>query len=255
MIEYMNVHKCFDHPVLSGVDLTVRDGEILAIIGPSGTGKSVLLKITCGLLVPDWGDVRIHGSSVFGDQPEAHRVRNDIRYVFQSGALFDSLTVYENVALGIAEKDAAALGQKEVARRVGRALAEVRLDARAVLRKMPAELSGGMRKRVGIARAIVGRPRVLLYDEPVTGLDPVTSAAVTTLIVDIARDLGTTSMLTTHDVEGALEFCDRIALLVHGRIRIVGTPSQLRQTPDPVVQAFVDRKVAASRGARNEVDA
>lgn len=255
MIEYRDIHKSFDHAVLSGVDLTVRDGEILAIIGPSGTGKSVLLKITCGLLTPDRGDVRIDGISVFTEQRGAgRRVRNDVRYVFQSAALFDSLTVFENVALGIAEDESRALGRPEIARRVARALSEVRLDARVILTKLPSELSGGMRKRVGIARAIVGRPRVLLYDEPVTGLDPVTSAAVTTLIGDIVKKLGTTSILTTHDVEGALEFCDRVALLAHGRIRLVGTPAELRQASDPLVRAFIDRSASASPIARAALD-
>jgi phospholipid/cholesterol/gamma-HCH transport system ATP-binding protein len=247
MIEYRDIHKAFDAPVLTGVDLTVETGETVALVGPSGTGKSVLLKTTNALIVPDRGDVLIDGRSVFSARPrEQEEIRRKVGYVFQNAALFDSLTVYDNVEQGIREEEARSLGPAEVLRRVEAALRDVNLDPAAVLGKLPSELSGGMRKRAGVARAIVGRPEVLLYDEPVTGLDPVNSAAVSRLIREIARRLRATSILVTHDVEGALEIADRIALLSQGRIRFIGAPEEFRRSEDPLVRAFADRRVAAS---------
>jgi len=250
MIEYIDVHKSFDRPVLEGVSLTVETGELVAILGPSGGGKSVLLKTTNGLIVPDRGDVRIDGQSIyFGPPGVLERARRLIGYVFQYAALFDSMTVFDNVALGIREDEAATLDLAEKLRRVASALRSVRLVPRIVLSKLPAELSGGMRKRVGIARAIIGRPSTLLYDEPVTGLDPVTTAAVDRLIARLREELCATGVIVTHDVVGALELCDRIALLDRGRIRFVGTPEAFRQSDDPLVRAFVDRNAAVRMDA------
>jgi len=244
-IEYLDVHKAFDAPVLSGVYLSVAAGEKLAIVGPSGTGKSVLLKTTNGLLLPDRGDVRVEGESVyFGPKGALDRARRKIGYVFQYAALMDSDSIYENIALGISDEESKRIGEAGVLDRVSQSLREVRLDPARVLEKLPGELSGGMRKRVGLARAIVGRPRILLYDEPVTGLDPVTAAAVDRLIRDVSARLSATSVFVTHDVEGALDLCDRIALLDHGRVRFVGTPDQFRASDDLLVRAFVDRKTA-----------
>lgn len=247
MIEYIDVHKAFDVPVLSGVSLTVQTGETLSIVGPSGTGKSVLLKTTNGLLVPDRGDVRIDDHSVYGsDGGTLDQIRRKVGYVFQYAALFDSLNVYENVSQGLSDSELKRLGSQEVLRRVCESLEDVNLDPALVLRKLPSELSGGMRKRVGLARAIVGQPQIILYDEPVTGLDPVNSAAVSRLIVEIAEKTKVTSILVTHDIEQALEVSDRVALLEHGRLRFVGTPDQFRASEDPVVRAFADRKAAAA---------
>jgi len=247
VIEYVDVHKSFDQPVLAGVSLSVREGETLGILGPSGTGKSVLLKTTIGLIEPDSGDVRVAGRSVVGaSRRELGQVRRLAGYVFQNAALFDSLSVHENVAMGVPEDVAAELGAAEVSRRIVEALADVNLDPRAVLGKLPSELSGGMRKRVGLARAIVGQPRILLYDEPVTGLDPVNTAAVDHLIAEIAEKRGVTSIVVTHDVEGALRLCDRIALLERGAVRFLGTPAEYRASEHPLVQAFVDRDAAAA---------
>ncbi len=246
MIEYAGLHKSFERPVLEGVSLTIEAGELLGIVGPSGGGKSVLLKTTNGLMVPDRGDVRIEGESLyFGSEDTLDRWRKSIGYVFQYSALFDSMTVYDNVVLGIPEDESETIGVTEKIERVASALRAVRLVPRFVWEKLPSELSGGMRKRVGIARAIVGRPRILLYDEPVTGLDPVNTAAINRLICGLRRDFGATSVVVTHDVEGALGLCDRIALLDQGRIRFVGTPEAFRASRDPLVQAFVDRRVAA----------
>jgi phospholipid/cholesterol/gamma-HCH transport system ATP-binding protein len=246
MIEYINIHKSFERPVLRGVNLTIGAGELVAIVGPSGGGKSVFLKTTNGLVIPDRGDVRIEGQSIYTGPPSVlHAWRRAIGYVFQYAALFDSMDVFENVALGIPEDEAKTMGVPEKLSRVARALRAVRLTPKLILEKLPSELSGGMRKRVGIARAIIGKPRILLYDEPVTGLDPVTLAAVDRLIDGLRGELSTTSVVVTHDVEGALELCDRIALLDHGRFRFVGTPADFRASPDPLVHAFADRRVAA----------
>ena len=247
IIEYRDVHKRFDAPVLDGVSLAVAKGEILAVVGPSGTGKSVLLKTTIGLIIPDRGDVLVEGESVVAaGRQELQEIRQKAGYVFQYAALFDSMNVFENVLMGLPEGSEKALGRDEVARRVRESIEQVNLDPDVVLAKLPAELSGGMRKRVGLARAIVGRPRIVLYDEPVTGLDPVNTAAIDRLIVQIAQTTGVTSLIVTHDVEGVLAICHRIALLEGGKLRFVGTPQEFRDSPNELVRAFADRAAAAA---------
>jgi phospholipid/cholesterol/gamma-HCH transport system ATP-binding protein len=247
VIEYRDVWKAFDVPVLSGVSLTVADGELISIVGPSGTGKSVLLKTTNGLLVPDAGEVFVNGQSVYEtDGTTLDHIRRQIGYVFQYAALFDSMTVYENVVQGISDEEQKRERPDELLRRVCESLESVNLEPEVVLNKLPSALSGGMRKRVGLARALVGRPQIILYDEPVTGLDPVNSASVSRLIVEIAERTRVTSILVTHDIEQALEISDRIALLEHGKLRFVGTPEEFRRSEDPVVMAFADRKAAAA---------
>jgi phospholipid/cholesterol/gamma-HCH transport system ATP-binding protein len=244
MVEYQGVYKAFDAPVLSGVSLTVESGETMAILGPSGTGKSVLLKTTIGLIQPDRGDVRVDGQSVFfGGARALYRIRRKVGYVFQNAALFDSMTVLDNVAEGIPEQELRGLGRGELVAQVADALEHVNLDPRMVLAKLPSELSGGMRKRVGLARAIVGRPEILLYDEPVTGLDPMNSGVVHRLIASLAEELGITSIIVTHDIEGALGISDRVALLENGTIRFVGTPLEFRESNDPIVGGFLGRDV------------
>ena len=242
MIRYRQIYKAFDEPVLSGVDLEVHEGEMFGLFGPSGTGKSVLLKTTIGLIVPDHGDVYLKGESVFFGGPEAlERVRRSVGYVFQNAALFDSLNVLENVCMGLPEVEVRSMARQEATRRAWRALEIVNLDPRLVLSKLPAELSGGMKKRVGIARAIVGRPEILLWDEPTTGLDPVNTAAVERLISRLSRELEVTSVIVTHDIEGGLLMCDRVAMLASGTLRFCGTPSEFSASEDPVVRAFADR--------------
>ena len=246
MIEYIDIYKAFDVPVLSGVSLTVQTGETVSIVGPSGTGKSVLLKTTNGLLVPDRGDVRIDGVSVYNSSREQiETMRRKVGYVFQYAALFDSMTVYENVLIGLPEAEARRPRNPAVLRKIAEALEDVNLDPFQVLQKLPAELSGGMRKRVGLARAIVGRPAILLYDEPVTGLDPVNTAAISRLILRIRERAHVTSIVVTHDIDQALDISDRVALLSHGKMRFVGTPAGFRGSDDPVVRAFADRRAAA----------
>jgi phospholipid/cholesterol/gamma-HCH transport system ATP-binding protein len=247
VIEYIDVHKAFDVPVLSGVDLAVDTRETLSIVGPSGTGKSVLLKTTNGLLVPDRGDVRVDGASVYRSERDTlAEIRRKVGYVFQYAALFDSMTVFENVCTGLRDREARRARKPEVLRKVCEALEDVNLEPALVLHKLPSELSGGMRKRVGLARAIVGRPEILLYDEPVTGLDPVNTAAISRLILEIRERTHVTSIVVTHDIEQALEISDRVALLSHGKLRFVGTPASFRTSSDPVVRAFADREAAAA---------
>ncbi len=246
MIAYEDVHKRFDTPVLSGVSLSVVRGETISILGTSGTGKSVLLKTTIGLITPDRGDVKIDGESVYHSSRTGIRdLRRTVRYVFQYAALFDSLNIYDNVAMGLDPETIKTLDKKVMLERIATSLENVNLDPRKVLSKLPAELSGGMRKRVGLARAIVGEPRIILYDEPVTGLDPVNAATVNRLIMSIAERTKVTSIVVTHDIEGALEMSHRVALLDNGKLRFIGGPDEFRKSDDPLVMAFADRQAAA----------
>ncbi len=242
MIEFRSVWKTFGgEPVLSGVDLTVREGETLALLGPSGTGKSVLLKHAIGLLMPDRGDVRVDGVSIPHASPEQlKRVRRKVGYVFQHSALFDSMTVAANLALALTDEDSTR-PLESTRDEAATLLARVNLDAD-VLDQYPAELSGGMRKRVGVARAIASRPRYVLYDEPTTGLDPVNADTIDELISELARDLGVTSIVVTHDLESAFQVGDRVALLSEGKLRAVGTPAEILESEDPVVRRFMHRR-------------
>jgi phospholipid/cholesterol/gamma-HCH transport system ATP-binding protein len=237
VIEFQDVHKAFeDQPVLRGLSLEIRDAETVAIIGYSGTGKSVALKHIVGLLHPDAGDVIVDGRAVSTlDRDGLTALREGIGYVFQFAALFDSLTVAENLALGLRRRG---LGDDEIEERVREALALV--DLSGTEGRMPAELSGGMRKRVGIARAIALRPRYILYDEPTTGLDPVTSAVIDRLMVRTREHTGVTGVVVTHDMRSAYTVGDRIAMLYEGRIRQVGSVEEIQQTEDPVVRQFIE---------------
>jgi len=237
VIEFKGVRKAFgEHVVLDDLTLTVRDRETLVVIGYSGTGKSVLLKHVVGLLQPDLGQVIVDGQSVPDlDRDDLSSLRAKIGYVFQFAALFDSMTVAENVALGLRRR---ALGDEEIAERVSEALALVDLTGNDD--KLPAELSGGMRKRVGIARAIALRPRYILYDEPTTGLDPVTSAVIDQLMVRTREHLGVTGIVVTHDMRSAYTVGDRIAMLYEGKIRQVGSVAEIQTTQDTLVRQFIE---------------
>ena len=245
VIRYRAVHKAFDLPVLEGIDLDIFQGEMFGLFGASGAGKSVLLKTTIGLIVPDRGDVEVDGKSVFfGDRRDLRKIRDKVGYVFQHAALFDSLNVFENVETGLPLRRLRAMDSTRIARLVWEALERVLLDPREVMTKLPAELSGGMKKRVGIARAIVGGPDILLWDEPTTGLDPVNTAGVQRQIRRLSRELDVTSVIVTHDIEGGLEMCNRVAMLEGGRLRFLGSPTAFRASGDPIVRAFVDRTAA-----------
>ena len=237
MIEFKGVRKAFgEQVVLDDLSLTVRDRETMVVIGYSGTGKSVLLKHVVGLLQPDAGQVIVDAQSVPDlDRSALSGLREQIGYVFQFAALFDSMTVAENVALGLRRRE---MSEDEIAQRVAEALALV--DLTGTDDRMPAELSGGMRKRVGIARAIALRPRYILYDEPTTGLDPVTSAVIDQLMVRTREHLGVTGIVVTHDMRSAYTVGDRIAMLYEGRIRQVGSVAEIQATQDPLVRQFIE---------------
>jgi phospholipid/cholesterol/gamma-HCH transport system ATP-binding protein len=237
MIQFRDLRKAFDgNEVLQGLTLNVPDGETTVIIGFSGSGKSVALKHVVGLLHPDAGDVIVDGRAVSTlDRAGLTALRYEIGYVFQFAALFDSMTVAENVGLGLVRRG---LGDEEIAGRVAEALALV--DLTGTDAKLPAELSGGMRKRVGIARAIALKPRYILYDEPTTGLDPVTSAVIDRLMVRTREHLGVTGIVVTHDLRSAYTVGDRIAMLYEGRIRQAGTVAEIQRTTDPVVRQFIE---------------
>ena len=237
MIEFQDLHKAFgEKQVLQGFSLEIRDAETMVIIGYSGSGKSVALKHIVGLLHPDAGDVNVDGQAISTlDRHGLTLVRQGIGYVFQFAALFDSMTVADNLALGLRRRG---LGEEDIEERVREALALVDLSGTGD--RMPAELSGGMRKRVGIARAIALRPRYILYDEPTTGLDPVTSAVIDRLMVRTREHLGVTGVVVTHDMRSAYTVGDRIAMLYEGRIRQVGSVEEIQQTEDPVVRQFIE---------------
>lgn len=241
MILLRDVHKRFgSQVVLDGVDLDVQEGETLALLGPSGTGKSVLLKHIIGLIRPDSGTVLVDDQDVGKlRRKELAELRSHIGYVFQNGALFDSMTVLENVRLGITDQEK--YRDEDYAReRVAGCLKLVNL-APEVMAKYPAELSGGMRKRVGIARAIAGSPKYLLYDEPTSGLDPVNADVIDSLVKRLDNELGVTSVMVTHDVRGAFRTADRLALLTGGRIVQQGTQEEFLQSRNPKVQEFLER--------------
>jgi phospholipid/cholesterol/gamma-HCH transport system ATP-binding protein len=241
VIRFENLWKAFgSKQVLAGLTLDVPDGETTVLMGYSGSGKSVALKHIVGLLDPDQGDVFVDERAVSTlDREGLNALRREIGYVFQAAALFDSMTVGENVALGLRRRG---LDEPEIQNRVEEALALV--DLTGAEETDPAELSGGMRKRVGIARAIALRPRYILYDEPTTGLDPVTSSLIDRLMVRARERLGTTSIVVTHDLRSAFTVGDRIAMLYEGRIREVGTVDEIRETTDPIVRQFVDGRAA-----------
>ncbi len=241
MIELRNVHKRFgENIVLDGVEFAVRRGETVALLGPSGTGKSVLLKHINGLIHPDAGEVYVDGQPVpLLGRKELAKLRTRIGYVFQFGALFDSESVYDNIRLGITDQ-ACQADEGFCQDRVRQCLAMVNLPVETA-DKYPADLSGGMKKRVGIARAIAGEPTYLLYDEPTSGLDPVNADIIDALIEKLQDELGVTSIVVSHDVRGSFRVGDRVALLSAGRIRMVGTPDELKESRDPAVRTFLER--------------
>ncbi|MDB4905563.1 MAG: transporter related protein [Gemmatimonadetes bacterium] len=238
MIRLIDVHKAFGPKrVLDGFTLDVVEGETMVIIGYSGTGKSVAIKHIVGLLEPDSGQVLVDDLNVASlPRRELYELRARIGYVFQFAALFDSYSIGENVAMGLRKRQD--MSERDIAERVNEALELV--DLPGVAERFPAELSGGMRKRVGIARAIALRPKYILYDEPTTGLDPVTSAVIDQLMVRMREKLGVTSIVITHDMRSAYTVGTRIAMLYKGRVRTVETVEAIQRTTDPVVRQFID---------------
>jgi phospholipid/cholesterol/gamma-HCH transport system ATP-binding protein len=232
------VSLAFTLPVLRDISLQIPTGELLAVVGESGTGKSTLLRLLLGLLTPDAGRVTVFGADVQRQSPAAlHAMRSRIGMVFQGAALFDSLSTYENVAFALRERDG--LSEREIAARVGEVLTAVDLDAARVAPLMPAALSGGMRKRVGIARALAARPDLLLYDEPTAGLDPITGHTVTALMQRLQHELHVTSIVVSHDVRAMMRIADRVALLHEGRFAFLGAPDVMRASDDVYTRQFL----------------
>lgn len=237
LIDVVNLSKAFGPKVvLSGVNLSVEEGESLVVLGGSGTGKTVLLRNIMGLLTPDSGHVAVEGKIISQlSRAELFQVRQSIGMCFQMAALFDSMTVFENVAFGLRRHQKMTEGQ--VTARVEECLALVGMRGTDKLK--PAELSGGMKRRVGFARAIALKPKILLFDEPTTGLDPVMTDVIGKVILDLKHELGVTTITITHDLKSAFIIADRIALLFRGECIACQIPGEFRENPHPVVQQFL----------------
>jgi phospholipid/cholesterol/gamma-HCH transport system ATP-binding protein len=239
VVEVRDLSLSFEKPVLCEISFQIRDGETLAIVGPSGVGKSTILKLVLRLLVPDAGRVVIDGEDINHlSFDEVLEVRQKMGMVFQAAALFDSLSVYENVAYPLREH--MRLSEDEVEQRVSQALALVDMELEEFAARLPAELSGGQKKRIGIARAIVHQPKILLYDEPTTGLDPLTARTIVDLIKRLQRELDVTGVVVSHDVKAVLEVSTHIAMLRDCRICFYGTPEDMIASTDPYVRDFMD---------------
>ncbi len=237
MIRLENVHKTLGEvEILRGLSLHVKQGEVLVIVGKSGQGKSVTLKHMVGLMLPDEGSVTVDGINLsLASASELEEVRSRIGLVFQSSALVNWLSVFDNIALPL--RETLSLKEPEVKDRVNESLSKVHLEGQGY--KMPSDISGGMKKRVGIARAIVTHPQILLYDEPTSGLDPVTGNAMDDLILEMQESAEATSVVVSHDLMSAFRIADRIAMIGQGEIIAVGPPDKIRSHPHPEVQAFI----------------
>lgn len=246
-IRLKDLHKSFgENQVLKGFSLEVHKGETIAVVGQSGTGKSVAMKHVVGLLKPDKGEVWVEGLNVGEmDLEELYEVRRNVGYVFQFAALFDSLTIGENVGMGLLRVPG--MTETAIDRRVRECLALVELEG--YEERYPAQLSGGQKKRAGLARAIATKPDYLLYDEPTTGLDPVTTTVIDRLIIRTREELNVTSVVITHDMDSAYRVADRIGMLHDGVIRFTGTPAEVQACPDPVVRGFIEGKPELLEGA------
>jgi phospholipid/cholesterol/gamma-HCH transport system ATP-binding protein len=240
LVRFVGVQKRFGPKVIfSGLNLEIRRGETLTVMGPSGTGKSVLLKLLIGLLQADAGEILFEGNDVVKmEEDRLTEVRRRIAYLFQGAALFDSLTVGENVAYGLREQFWNTMTNTEIGARVEQSLGLVGLPGIEAMR--PSDLSGGMKKRVGLARTLALQPEVLLYDEPTTGLDPINTARINHLIVGIQRTLKLTSVVVTHDMGTAFTVSDRLAMIGKGRVILAGTKEQFRASINPSVKNFIE---------------
>lgn len=239
MIKLENVRKSFgEKKVLNGVNLEIRKGETLVIIGKSGCGKSVMLKLIMGLLKPDSGNITIEGQSIIGlKQKELYGIRKKFGFLFQGAALFDSMNVEENVGLGLRENKR--FKDSEISKIVEEKLELVGLPG---IQKMnPSDLSGGMKKRVSLARAIADNPEYILYDEPTTGLDPVMSDNIDELIRDLSSKLKVTSIIVTHDIFSVIEVAQQVVMMDNGVVYFSGSPDELFKSKDPIISEFLKR--------------
>ena len=233
-----NVTLSFDMPIIEDVSFTAFQGETIVIVGESGTGKSTILKLILRLLVPDRGKVLIAGEDITDlTFEEALAVRQKMGMVFQGAALFDSMTVFENVAYPLREHTD--MGEDEIEHRVREKLQFVDLEADRVMEQMPSELSGGMRKRVGIARGMANNPEIMLYDEPTSGLDPLTTGTITRLIMKLQRELNVTSVVVSHDIRSVFRMASKVALLNNRKITFFGTPEEMTASEDRYIQDFL----------------
>jgi phospholipid/cholesterol/gamma-HCH transport system ATP-binding protein len=238
VITLENISLAFEDPILENVSFHAKSGDTVVVVGESGTGKSTILKLLLRLLVPDKGRVLIDGEDITGlTFDEALKVRQKMGMVFQGAALFDSMTVYENVAYPLREHTL--LKEDEIEARVREKLQFVDLEPDRVMDQMPSELSGGMKKRVGIARGLANNPEIMLYDEPTSGLDPLTTATITYLILKLQRELGVTSIVVSHDIRSAFRMGSKIALLANRRIGFFGTPEEMTGSDDPYIREFL----------------
>ena len=236
-VRLKNIHKSFGtKKVLTGVDLSICEGEILCIIGRSGTGKSVIIRHLIGLLEPDDGEILVDGERADRRDPaDRRRIRGKFGVLFQGAALFDSMNIYDNIVFGLRRKQ---IPEETIAREACAMIDALGLGG--MEQRMPSELSGGFQKRVALARSLLLKPEIMLYDEPTTGVDPVTAAAVDS-IIQKARDISpVTSVVITHDLDSAFKIADRIAMLHEGKIIFTGTPSDLQSTEDPLLRQFVE---------------
>jgi phospholipid/cholesterol/gamma-HCH transport system ATP-binding protein len=242
LIHFHKIVKAFGPKVIyRGLEFKIERGETVTILGPSGSGKSVMLKMLIGLLEADSGEIFFDGKDVTKmSERELYEIRRRVAYLFQGAALFDSLTVGENVAYGLREQNWNTMKDEEILHRVATSLESVGLPGIEDMR--PSDLSGGMKKRVGLARTLALQPEVLLYDEPTTGLDPINTARINNLIRSIKRALGLTSVVVTHDMGTAFSVSDRIVMIGKGRLIMEGTPEEFRRTQNPYVRDFIDGK-------------
>lgn len=245
-ISIRNLHKAFgEKKVLQGIDLDIKEGEIMYVIGKSGTGKSVLLKHLTGLMHPDKGEVLVDGSNIFSmTDKELMQVRSHFGILFQMAALFDSMTVYENVAFALhrftqkSEEEIRAIVKEKL----------MLVGLKDVEEKNPADLSTGMQKRVGLARAIAMNPQVVLYDEPTTGVDPILASAVDDLITTLNKELKVTSIVISHDMQSSFRTAHRVGMLYHGNFVLVGTPDDFKTSENPIVRQFVEGSAKGPMG-------
>jgi phospholipid/cholesterol/gamma-HCH transport system ATP-binding protein len=238
VISLENISLSFEEQILNNISFNAHEGETIVVVGESGTGKSTILKLLLRLLIPDNGRVAIDGEDIthltFDD---ALKVRQKMGMVFQGAALFDSMSVYENVAYPLREHTT--LSEDEIEARVREKLQFVDLEPDRVMDQMPSELSGGMKKRVGIARGLANNPEIMLYDEPTSGLDPLTTATITYLILKLQRELGVTSIVVSHDIRSAFRMASKIALLANKRIEFFGTPEEMTGSEEPYIREFL----------------
>jgi phospholipid/cholesterol/gamma-HCH transport system ATP-binding protein len=251
-IELIDVHKAFGpKKILQGFTLKVEDRSTTALVGFSGAGKSVALKHIVGLLKPDSGTVRVDDQDVPAlSREQLYELRRQVGYVFQFAALFDSMTIAENLSMGLIKLGG--MSDEQIRERIAESLALVELEG--FENRYPAELSGGQKKRAGLARAIAFRPKYLLYDEPTSGLDPVTTTVIDTLIVKMKEELNVTSLVITHDMGSAYRVSDCIAMLYEGRVLEVGSPEEIRNTENPIVRGFVEGRPELVEQGRNGRD-